>query len=413
MSVSHISQNDVTIWVRHSGPLKFRLGSDYDDWLTTLAVDSGSRHVATWGHATRHLIFLLSPIAMSDASDSSAPSDAGSNPCAFVLPQYDVPLHIASVFIILVCSALGAGIPIVLKYSGSRIGELPIVFGKSIGTGVVLACGFVHMLQPSSQSLTSPCVPWEFNTDYNAYAFLYAMLAGLMLHLFDDVFKTILLARITKDTAAANGKTDDDVELAKKEATNGDNDEQHNEEVHVGHHVHADLSTIGDSVHKTVEAYMIEVGVTVHSIFIGLSTGVVDDATLHVLLVAFCFHQFFEGLALGSRIADAKFPSHFHEILLSTVFSVAAPIGLAVGVGTYTWLNPGGELFLMVQGTFDGICGGILIYLGYVLLLIDFPVDTKKAMKLVPAEYALHVKVGIYCCIYLGAGLMAYIGKYL
>jgi len=34
-------------------------------------------------------------------------------------------------------------------------------------------------------------------------------------------------------------------------------------------------------------------------------------------------------------------------------------------------------------------------------------------MKLVPAEYALHVKVGIYCCIYLGAGLMAYIGKYL
>ncbi len=38
-----------------------------------------------------------------------------------------------------------------------------------MGTGVVLACALVHMLQPSSQSLTSPCVPWEFNTDSNAY----------------------------------------------------------------------------------------------------------------------------------------------------------------------------------------------------------------------------------------------------
>jgi len=367
---------------------------------------------------------------MSNASSSSSATQGDVDPCAFVLPEYSVPLHIAAVFIILVASALGAAIPIVLKYSGSRIGDLPIVFGKSVGTGVVLACGFIHMLQPSSQSLTSPCVPWEFNTDYNAYAFLYAMLAGLMLHLFDDVFKTILVGRITKAaaataaaaTATADGSsttnsTDGDVEMGKTQQANGkggeDEDHKHEDEHHVSHHVHADLSVIGDSVHKTVEAYMIEVGVTVHSIFIGLSTGVVDDPTLRVLLIAFCFHQFFEGVALGSRIADAKFPSHFHEILLSSIFSVAAPIGLAVGVGTYTWLNPGGELFLMVQGTFDGICGGILIYLGYVLLLIDFPVDTKKAMKLVPAEYALHVKAGIYFSIYLGAGLMAYIGKFL
>ena len=57
---------------------------------------------------------------------------------------------------------------------------------------------------------------------------------------------------------------------------------------------------------------------------------------------------------------------HWQEALLSCVFTIAAPIGLAIGIGVYSTLNVNGEEFLMVQGTFDGICGGLLIYLGCV-----------------------------------------------
>lgn len=118
----------------------------------------------------------------------------------------------------------------------------------------------------------------------------------------------------------------------------------------------------------------------------------------------------FEGLALGSRIADANFPSHWHEVLLSGVFSVAAPIGISVGVGLTSTFNPSGETFLMVQGTFDGICSGILLYIGLVLLLKDFPEDMKKHCQ--GHKYEYYRRALMFVALYIGVGLMAFIGKY-
>lgn len=54
-----------------------------------------------------------------------------------------------------------------------RMPGYALCVGKTIGTGILLACALVHLLQPAAQALTSACVPYEFNTDYQAYAFLY------------------------------------------------------------------------------------------------------------------------------------------------------------------------------------------------------------------------------------------------
>jgi zinc transporter 1/2/3 len=76
---------------------------------------------------------------------------------------------------------------------------------------------------------------------------------------------------------------------------------------------------------------MLEFGITIHSIFIGVRNGVVGDDELKTLLVALSFHQFFEGVALGSRIVDAEIKSLAHEALMMLVFSISAPLGIAIG----------------------------------------------------------------------------------
>jgi hypothetical protein len=92
---------------------------------------------------------------------ASSDSDAA-NPCVVDPTQvYGQTLHIVAIFVVLLSSAVGAGFPLLCKhFPGVRLDPFLICLGKCVGTGVVLACALVHMLQPSSQSLTSPCVPW-------------------------------------------------------------------------------------------------------------------------------------------------------------------------------------------------------------------------------------------------------------
>jgi len=318
------------------------------------------------------------------------------NPCAAAeMLVYDQGLHIAAVFIILLASMLGSGIPVLAKYSKYfRVSPYVICLGKCMGIGVVLACALVHMLQPAAQSLTSPCVPWEFNTDYNAYAFLFAMLAALVMQFIDFCLYEFISSTLKKKGSSNS-----------EEMTNA-----REEGEDCGHsHPHSILLEAG--MEKRLSAYMLEFGVAVHSVFIGLENGVVDEQTLKTLLVALCFHQFFEGVALGARIADANMPSHWQEFLLASIFSIAAPIGIMVGVIITSTLNPNGQSFLLIQGTFDGVCGGILLYIGFVLLLKDFPADMKKHCN--DSPYRDYMRAGMFLSLWTGAGIMAFIGKYL
>lgn len=92
-------------------------------------------------------------------SSAAVPDD----PCAFIVPpNYSQPYHISAIFIVLVASALGTAVPLL----GSHIAVFAVdpfllVLGKCAGTGVVLACGFIHMLQPSNESLTNSCLSSE------------------------------------------------------------------------------------------------------------------------------------------------------------------------------------------------------------------------------------------------------------
>ncbi|KAN0009587.1 hypothetical protein ACTFIU_006882 [Dictyostelium citrinum] len=326
---------------------------------------------------------------------------------------YTKPLHIGAIFIILVASFIGTGLPIFATHIKKlKIPNYTIVFGKSIGIGVILACALIHMLQPSVESLSSSCLPESFTEGYEAYPYLFALLAGIVMQFFDFSFLTYITYKNEKKHSLETSTIDSNDKISSSSnivITNG------NEITHscndVGGHLHGGSILIDVKSLKTIEAYLLEFGITMHSIFIGLTVGVVDDTGLRALLVALSFHQFFEGVALGSRISDAKLTSHWHEALLATIFSISAPIGIGIGIGVVSSINVNGETFLFVQGIFDAVCSGILLYIGFNLMFKDFPDDMNKSCAGKKHQFIL--KLGLFFAIWLGAGLMSFIGKYL
>jgi len=350
---------------------------------------------------------------------------------AAVVVNFDLGLHIVAVCVVLLCSFLGAVTPILTRKLPYPWIPFAILIGKCMGSGVVLACGFIHMLQPSNASLSSPCLPAGF-TDYS-YAYLFCMASSLLLHFLDFLLLRWMLRLNAKGVAVLahiHGPEDAshdhpqpnsfvpnvvdfavDVPEPVEGFAEGDSpappslpcspskadvDKETPEFTEV-------------QVHKTVEAYMLEFAVTVHSLFIGIPVGVADKSTLQILFVALCFHQFFEGVALGCRIVDANL-SLLNEVLLTTVFSIAAPIGIGVGIVIGTSLNPNSSTFLLVQGTFDGICSGLLIYIGYNLLIVDFPRDMANTCK---GTWRHHLEAGMFLAVWAGAGMMAGLGYWL
>ena len=120
---------------------------------------------------------------------------------------------------------------------------------------------------------------------------------------------------------------------------------------------------------------ILEFGVIFHSIFIGLTLAVAGEEfiTLYIVLV---FHQTFEGLGLGSRLAATPFPSaksaglqRFTPYLFAIAYGLSTPIAIAIGLGVRETYAPGSRTALIVNGVFDSISAGILIYTGLVELM--------------------------------------------
>lgn len=111
---------------------------------------------------------------------------------------------------------------------------------------------------------------------------------------------------------------------------------------------------------------VMEAGVLFHSILIGLTLVVAGDSFYKTLLVVIVFHQFFEGLALGARIATlpgAILPS---KAIMAAAFALITPIGMAIGLGVLNSFNGNERSTLLALGTLDALSAGILVWVGVV-----------------------------------------------
>ena len=150
--------------------------------------------------------------------------------------------------------------------------------------------------------------------------------------------------------------------------------------------------------------FILEFGVVFHSIFVGLTLAVAgaEFKTLYVVLV---FHQTFEGLGLGSRLAATPWPKSkpWTAYILALIFGLSTPIALGVGLGIRESYAPNSQKALIVNGVLDSISAGILIYTGLVELMAHEFMFSK-----VMRNARLRVVLSAFGLMCLGAGMLSH-----
>jgi zinc transporter ZupT len=100
---------------------------------------------------------------------------------------------------------------------------------------------------------------------------------------------------------------------------------------------------------------LLEGGILFHSVFVGMTISITVDGFL-VLLVAILFHQMFEGLGLGTRIAEVPYPrGSIRPWVLVVAFGTTAPIGQAIGLIVRDSYDPNSALGLIIVGVFNAM----------------------------------------------------------
>jgi zinc transporter 1/2/3 len=127
----------------------------------------------------------------------------------------------------------------------------------------------------------------------------------------------------------------------------------------------AQASSVGDhGSAQLIGIAILEFGVLFHSILIGLTLAVTAAEEFTILFVVLVFHQTFEGLGLGSRLAFAPLPPKYKwaPYVAAIVYGVSTPIGIAVGLGVRNTYAPESATASIVSGVLDSLSAGILIY---------------------------------------------------
>lgn len=345
--------------------------------------------------------------------------------------EYDgrIGLRVSAIFVILVSSLIGAILPVVLARS-RRINVPPITFfiAKYFGTGVIIATSIMHLLVPAFDALGSPCLE-----DYEISAYPWAggiCFMTIMMMFFLEILISHYDLFGTGGHSHGSEHTDPSLDLLKKQGSDHSHSPSptpaaHDVEAgngvaskevantglpgddHLGHHRdHSETDTAFAA--QMTALFILEFGVIFHSIFIGLTLAVAGEEFI-ILYIVLVFHQMFEGLGLGSRLATASWPQgkNYMPYLLGTLYALSTPIAIAAGLGVRETLTPGSATTLIVNGVFDSISAGILLYTGLVELMAHEFMFSPQMQKA-----GLKMKMSALGCVFLGGGLMALLAEW-
>ncbi|ETN38781.1 uncharacterized protein HMPREF1541_06819 [Cyphellophora europaea CBS 101466] len=350
--------------------------------------------------------------------------------------EYDgrLGLRVAALFIIWVTSSIGAVFPVFAKQHGNlKIPDWVFFVCKYFGSGVIIATAFIHLLAPAEEALTNPCLTGPITE--------YSWVEGIILMtIFVLFFVELMVMRYGNfggghehaheeahphpgqnigmgTTSGYKDNAQDSAESTPEPAI----PHRPQQSVHLpgeDHHGHArEHNDIEDASHplsfedykaQMTAVFILEFGIIFHSVFIGLTLAVAGEefSTLFVVLI---FHQTFEGLGLGSRLALSPWPKNrrWTPYILALVYGLSTPVAIAIGLGVRKSYPPGSSTTLIVNGVFDSISAGILIYTGLVELMAhEFMFST--SMKRAPISVVLWA----FALMCLGGGLMALLGKW-
>lgn len=349
--------------------------------------------------------------------------------------------RISSVFVILACSSFGAFFPLLSsRYSMIKLPPVCFFIAKYFGSGVIIATALVHLLDPATESLGQECLGAPFTE--------YPMALGLCLIMVFVMFVSEILAYRWLESRMSAEQDDAFLVYRSIKARKLNDKEDCNNNLK--------KSLKGETRTKTIEhdsasssiilreendacdegccnedlemmraaeeqerqdkyfgnilnVFVLEFGIIFHSIFIGLSLACSGDEFL-VLYVVLVFHQTFEGLGLGTRIALVEWPKTRKRTpwVLAALYGLTTPGSIAVGLGVRTMYAPNSRAALITNGVCDSLSAGILIYTSFMELMSHEVMENeefrgKKGFKKMMSA------VTVMAC---GAGLMALLAKW-
>ncbi|CAO3580309.1 unnamed protein product [Absidia cylindrospora] len=331
------------------------------------------------------------------------------------LEEYNTKMRIGAIFIILATSGVGVFSPMIIHrispYSEGSYRSWILMIGKFFGTGVVLATAFVHMLPDAFEQFSSPCLT-EGWLSYGAFAGVFCMLSSFALQLL-EIATTAHLKKLSKNskdnnTISENNKhSKGDMESGSTQLSINAHHEHDDHASDHHHHVHTSGLLEHEDAHRHVGTYMLELGIVMHSILIGLTLATTSESEFTTLLIALVFHQFFEGIALGTRLNELKHVSMFKVALMGLIFCLTTPIGTCIGLGIHSSFNSNSYSAVLSSAILDSLSAGILLYNGYVSLM-SAEMNQCDAFHDQPALK----KIISFASLYIGAGLMSLIGEW-
>ena len=338
-----------------------------------------------------------------DEAESPPPCTTGN--------EYDgrMGLRISSIFVILVGSIFGAVFPVVAKrFGGSGIPSWVFFITKYFGSGVIMATAFIHLLGPAEEALRNTCLTGPITE----YGWVEGIILMTILVMFFVELMVMRYARFGQNDQLdvenpIHSHFDDDEDATTDERnrvvpgydnlgrSRRDQDTEMSEKMEV---YMAQLTSI----------FILEFGVVFHSVFIGLTLAVSGEE-FTILYIVIVFHQTFEGLGLGSRLATLPWPRSktLTPYILGVIYGISTPIAIAIGLGVRKTYPPNGRTTLIVNGVFDSISGGILIYVSLVELMAHEFMFT-PSMRRAPVQTVLSALLLLSS----GAALMALLGKW-
>uniref|UniRef100_A0A803LNH1 Uncharacterized protein n=1 Tax=Chenopodium quinoa TaxID=63459 RepID=A0A803LNH1_CHEQI len=266
-------------------------------------------------------------------------------------PKEILKYKVIALVTILITSAVGVFLPILGKTIPAFRPERGFFYLiKSFAAGIILSTAFIHILPEVFENLTSPCLGEDTVWEKFPFSGL-AIMVGALLTMMMDSFATRHFRKGVSVEDQIGAKEDMDA------------------------HVHAH-GTLVDMFLK-----VLEIGIVVHSVIIGLSMGTSDSLeSIKSLIAALCFHQFFEGIGLGGCIVQASFKST-STICMAVFFSLTTPLGIGIGIGISKVYEESSPTALIVQGLLNAVAAGILINMALVNLLAEGLMNPKVQSK--------------------------------
>ncbi|XP_043688935.1 fe(2+) transport protein 1-like [Telopea speciosissima] len=299
-------------------------------------------------------------------------------------------LKIIAFATILIASMIGVCLPLLTRSIPFLQPDRDLfVVVKAFASGVILATGYMHVLPDSFDCLRSPCLPENPWKKFPFTTFV-AMLSALVTLMIDSF-------AMSYHKKHSMGPT---IRNAEVNRINSNSDDQ-NKPLRVKGDEEADSQLL----RYRVVAQVLELGIVVHSVIIGLSLGAsMNPCTIGPLIAALCFHQLFEGMGLGGCILQAEYDNKMKAIMVF-FFSATTPFGILLGIGLSNVYSDNSPTALIVVGILNGSSAGLLNYMALVdLLASDF-----MGPKL---QNSVKLQIWAYIAVLLGAGGMSLMAKW-